>query len=412
MNCFKHKIIFSKNLDEFENINPFAEEKPMDFSLELNPESIFDNNVKNKNNENDFFNLNPSTNTHNVFSNNNNLHNDLNNFEINKPHEITELKRAVILETLKSSLETLCRITRKKILNTKYNAYAKLKNFLYMRQINYVKAELIFSNFQNLIKNLIKIKANFNGKKLRKHLNHWRLVAQFNLNLQHLKEEIKQSITGKYRKIIEESLKTKTSKENEITKIKNEIAKNTEIEASLSSKSKEFEDKEYLILQSIQKLENEKKQIEEEILILANEKANFNSNRKEKGFNSYKNSSVNSSNKENEKDKEFSLSPGKAWNNNVDFPTNINNSNIQIRRGSQANSIKNNLNNNNNIPTNANKNLKEKKEILLGLEMKISEHERKIKKLTEANLSKDSQISLYMKEMNEIISKHEKTRNH
>lgn len=269
---------------------------------------------------------------------------------------------------------------------SKCNAYAKLKNFLYTRKINYVKAEVIFFNFQNLINNLVKIKENFSKKKLIKHLNHWRLASQINAKLRLLKDEIKQSIAEKNRKKIEDSEKTKAQKENENLKIKNEIAKNQEIEANLNAKVKEFEEKELLLMQNIQILENEKKLIEEEIMIFSTEKDFL--QRKEKVYNSFKVSN---------KDKDFSISPDKTSGYAGDYANN--NSSNKGRNGTNSNGK-------------ANKNFKGKKEILLGLEKKISEYEKKINKLTEANFSKDTEISLYVKEMNEIISKHEKTSNY
>jgi len=225
-------------------------------------------------------------------------------------------------------------------------------------------------------------------------LSRWRLVCQFNLKLKLLKDDIKQSIEGKYRKKIEDSQKNKDHKENENLKVKNEIRKNQEIEANLNTKVKEFEDKEFLIMQTIHKLENEKKLIEEEIMIFSTEKEFL--TRKEKAL---------KSDKENNKDKEkdFSLSLDKILGSNGDLKINsINNNtgcdNIKGRIGSYANGRGNN-------------NFKGKKEVLLGLEKKISEFERKINKITDANSTKDSEINLYMQQMNEIVSKHERTSN-
>lgn len=221
---------------------------------------------------------------------------------------------------------------------------------------------MIFYYFQTIMKNLLKIKGNSMKKSLYKYFSNWRLVNQVNLKINNLKEELKKSVTNKYRKKLEESEKCKILKETENANIKKEIAKNQEIDAGLNTKIKDFENKELLLMQNIQKLENEKKLLEEEILIFSSER----------GF--YKRD-INYSQNNN------SLSPDKLINNDNGNKSKYSNS----------------------------KNIKGKKEILMGLEKKITEYERKINKLTEINNNKDIQMNLYVKEMNEIITKHEKT---
>ena len=306
-----------------------------------------------------------------------NLHTNLNSFNLNKTYDIPELKRFIVLEKLKGAIETVCYIISRSYLTNKLSAFGQIRNFLYLRQINYVKAELIFFNFQILIKNLLKIKTRFNKQKLLKHFSCWRLMTSFNAKFQFLKAEIKQSTSSVYRKKIEDSEKTKVQKEKENLKSTNEIAKNQETETNLISRVREFEDKELPILQNIQQLEIEKKLIEEEIKIFS----------KEKILGKFKNCDSHNMRRE-KRSKDKSLSPDKIYGNNSN-----DNNYWEVGKGKERS---------------GSKIIFGKKEILIALERKISEYEKKISKLTEDNLSKDAEINLYMEEMNDLISKQEK----
>jgi len=295
----------------------------------------------------------------------------MNNISTNvneKGNEIEGLKRNIILVKMQNSIEILFKIINKNLLLIKFKAFANIKNFFIGRKINFAKAEIIYLNFHNKMINLIKIKENCTNKRLFKYFNFWRLVNKIYGKIQEIKDEIKITVTNKYRSKIEESEKSKVQKETENAKIKKEITKNQELDSGLFMKIKDFEDNEILILQNIQKLENEKKLIEEEILIFSSER-----------------DIVKKENSKNNKNNFVSCkSPERSFSNN------------EAGNGSKCGS--------------SNKSLKGKKEILIGLEKKINEYEKKINKLTEVNNNKDLQINLFMKEMNEMIGKHERTR--
>jgi len=242
----------------------------------------------------------------------------------------------------------------------KIRAFIKIKNYLYNIKINYIRAEIIYDNFQKQMKNLIRIKENSMKKSLLKKFKYWKLVYQINMNINIIKEKLKKSVTNKYRNKLEESEKLKTSKETENMNIKKEISKNIEIDTNLNSKIKDFEEKEYSLMHRIHKLENEKKLLEEEMLIFS-------------------------------KDNEFLKIENNYNCTNPNVNTDQINSSDNYNKNKQPNNIKG------------------KKEILIGLEKKIIEYEKKINKLSEKNNIKDNQMNIYIDEMNEIITKHEKT---
>ena len=227
-----------------------------------------------------------------------------------------------------------------------------------IKQINLVKAEIIYHKFNNSLVSVSKIYSKFKKIKFTKSFLKWRNYTDFRKIYQTTKIELEKNFEKKYEKDFK-SLEGKIKeKEKENNEIKKSIQKNNEIESKFLKSISELEEKEINYSKSVKKLEEEKKKIQEEMEMISNDNNKINSILKSVNF---------------------------------------------LEKNIENISEKNDLYN-----TYDTKSKEIKTEFLHNLEEKIKDYEKQITDMKEENIDNDQKINCFMLDMSDLLQSHEK----
>jgi hypothetical protein len=190
-----------------------------------------------------------------------------------KKYEIDSKKlliRKYVLALIKNNLSQIIQVFQSNSLEIKLNFFNKLKIFSDFRKLNKIRANIIF---QKLLMSLNIFKKFFNKKQFFIKLKYfflWRGNCILHTKLMNIKSGLENNLKKNYEnnvKEIEENLKTK---EQELINLKNKLGKQLETEEKLLKIISNFSANEKVLLTELQKVEEERKIIQEEITSFQN----------------------------------------------------------------------------------------------------------------------------------------------
>jgi hypothetical protein len=190
-----------------------------------------------------------------------------------KNNEINSKKlliRKYVIALIKNSIRQIIQVYKSNSLEIKLNFFNKLKIFSDFRNLNKIKANIIF---QKLLMSLNIFKKFYNKKQFFIKLKYfflWRGNCILHTKLMNIKSGLETNLKKNYEnhvKEIEENLKTK---EQELINLKSKLGKQLETEEKFLKIISNFSANEKVLLTELQKVEEERKVIQVEITSFQN----------------------------------------------------------------------------------------------------------------------------------------------